>query len=69
MGNVSSSLSFPYKAYALNRIFRFMCRSGNKILRGRKFDVVIIDEAAQATEPDCWIALMKGRKVIMVSLL
>jgi superfamily I DNA and/or RNA helicase len=33
----------------------------------RLFDVVIIDEAAQATEPECWIALLKGKKMILVS--
>ena len=24
------------------------------------FDLVVIDEAAQALEPQCWIALLKG---------
>lgn len=33
----------------------------------RQFDVVIIDEAAQATEPDCWVALNKAKKAILVS--
>ena len=27
--------------------------------------MVVIDEAAQALEPACWIALLKGRKVVL----
>lgn len=34
----------------------------------REFDVVIIDEATQALEPECWIALLKAKKAILVSL-
>ncbi|GAA6014285.1 hypothetical protein JCM10207_005409 [Rhodosporidiobolus poonsookiae] len=30
-----------------------------------EFDVVIIDEAAQATEPSCWIAVARGKKLIL----
>jgi DNA polymerase alpha-associated DNA helicase A len=29
------------------------------------FDVVVIDEAAQATEPACWSAILKGRKLVL----
>jgi ATP-dependent RNA/DNA helicase IGHMBP2 len=29
------------------------------------FDVVVIDEAAQAMEPACWIAMLKGRRVVL----
>jgi len=29
------------------------------------FDVVVIDEAGQATEPACWTALLKGRKAVL----
>eukprot|EP00890_Picochlorum_soloecismus_P004479 jgi/Picsp_1/5031/NSC_02394-R1_dna-binding protein smubp-2-like len=29
------------------------------------FDVVVIDEAGQATEPSCWTALLKGRKAVL----
>lgn len=32
-----------------------------------QFDVVIIDEAAQSTEPNCWVALTKAKKAILVS--
>jgi superfamily I DNA and/or RNA helicase len=35
-------------------------------MRNQQFDVVVIDEAGQSTEPDCWIALLKARKVILV---
>lgn len=30
------------------------------------FDVVVIDEAAQALEPACWAALLRGRKAVLV---
>lgn len=33
----------------------------------REFDVVIIDEATQALEAECWIALLKAKKAILVS--
>lgn len=31
----------------------------------RDFDVVVIDEAAQAVEPACWSALLRGRKAVL----
>lgn len=34
-------------------------------LRGQAFDVVVIDEAAQAMEPACWGALLLGRKAVL----
>lgn len=34
----------------------------------REFDVVIIDEATQALEAECWIALLKAKKAILVNL-
>ena len=34
-------------------------------LRDKTFDLVIIDEAAQATEVACWIALLKGKKCVL----
>ncbi|KAI7820552.1 P-loop containing nucleoside triphosphate hydrolase protein [Gamsiella multidivaricata] len=36
-----------------------------KNLWGEKFDVVIIDEATQALEAECWIAIGKGAKVVL----
>lgn len=39
--------------------------AGSKMLQGRNFDVVIIDEAGQALEAECWIAGAKARRLIM----
>ncbi|TNY18032.1 P-loop containing nucleoside triphosphate hydrolase protein [Rhodotorula diobovata] len=39
--------------------------AGGRSLDKFEFDVVIIDEAAQATEPACWIPIMKGKKLIL----
>ncbi|ORZ15998.1 P-loop containing nucleoside triphosphate hydrolase protein [Lobosporangium transversale] len=36
-----------------------------KPLWGEKFDIVIIDEATQALEAECWIAISKGAKVVL----
>lgn len=32
------------------------------------FDVVVIDEAAQALEPACWSAMLKGRRVVLAGM-
>lgn len=34
-------------------------------VRNRNYDRVVIDEAGQALEPACWIAILKAKKVIM----
>eukprot|EP00878_Enallax_costatus_P011993 GHUV01012521.1.p1 GENE.GHUV01012521.1~~GHUV01012521.1.p1 ORF type:complete len:728 (+),score=288.54 GHUV01012521.1:305-2488(+) len=34
-------------------------------LQGQVFDVVVIDEAAQALEVACWSALLKGRRAVL----
>ncbi len=39
--------------------------AGSDILLSRSFDVGVIDEATQSTEPSCLIPLVKCRKVIM----
>jgi superfamily I DNA and/or RNA helicase len=36
------------------------------IMKNLKFDQLIIDEASQALEPECWIAMLKSNKVILV---
>ncbi|GAA5795204.1 hypothetical protein HPULCUR_000558 [Helicostylum pulchrum] len=46
-------------------IFSTLNGSGSTKMQQERFDVVIIDEAAQATEPDCWIAITKANKVIL----
>ena len=39
--------------------------SGGFQLRYEKFDVVIIDEASQALEAQCWVALLSAKKVVL----
>ncbi len=38
----------------------------NELLRDREFDLAVIDEAAQATEPPCWIPLLRSRRLVLV---
>lgn len=38
--------------------------SASKLLDGRKFSTLFIDEAAQALEPACWIAIRRAGRVI-----
>jgi len=37
----------------------------HSILEGRKFKTLIIDEASQALEPECWNAILKAERLIM----
>ncbi|KAJ3864268.1 P-loop containing nucleoside triphosphate hydrolase protein [Lentinula novae-zelandiae] len=39
--------------------------SGGRQLQNQEFDVVIIDEATQATEAVCWIPIFKAKKLIL----
>lgn len=36
-----------------------------ELLRDRQFDLVVIDEAAQATEPPCWIPILRSRRLVL----
>ncbi|KAI9345722.1 P-loop containing nucleoside triphosphate hydrolase protein [Pilaira anomala] len=46
-------------------IFCTLNGAGCAQLEDRRFDVLIIDEAGQATEPDCWIPILKADKIIL----
>ncbi|WP_457561677.1 IGHMBP2 family helicase [Caminibacter pacificus] len=45
-------------------IFSTNSGAGSEFLENREFDVVFIDEAAQAMEPSSLIALVKGKRVV-----
>lgn len=38
--------------------------AGGKLLNGVEFDTILIDEAAQATEGEAWVAVSRGRGVL-----
>ena len=39
--------------------------AGGHQLRGEKFDVVLIDEASQALEAQCWVPLLSAKKAVL----
>ncbi len=39
--------------------------AGHYTIRDLRYDAVVIDEAGQALEPACWIAILKAKKVIL----
>ena len=39
--------------------------SANRVLTGRRFGTLFIDEAAQALEPACWIAIRKADRIVL----
>jgi predicted DNA helicase len=39
--------------------------ASNRHIRQHRFETVFIDEAAQALEPSCWIAIAKGQRVVL----
>jgi len=39
--------------------------AASRLLRNTVFDLVVIDEAAQAIEGSCWIPILKGQKLVL----
>ena len=39
--------------------------TSHPVLKGRKFNTVFIDEAAQALEPACWIPILKAKRIVL----
>lgn len=39
--------------------------AGSELMADREFDLVVIDEATQATEPSCLVPITHGKKVVM----
>lgn len=39
--------------------------ASHPVLKGRKFNTVFIDEAAQALEPACWIPILKANRMVL----
>lgn len=39
--------------------------AANSILRDIEFDLVVIDEAAQALEASCWIPILRGKRLVL----
>ena len=37
----------------------------SELLKDREYDLVVIDEAAQSTEPPCWIPLLRSRRLVL----
>jgi ATP-dependent RNA/DNA helicase IGHMBP2 len=37
----------------------------SEFLGQRRFDLVVIDEAAQSTEPGCWVPLLRGQRLVL----
>jgi len=46
-------------------VFSTNVGAANKVLRESDFDLVVIDEAAQALEASCWIPLLRGKKIVL----
>jgi superfamily I DNA and/or RNA helicase len=60
------------EAFAVERILNtatVLCATTTgldaELLRDRTFDLVVIDEACQSTEPGCWVPLLRGRRVVL----
>lgn len=50
---------------AMNVVCTTNSTAGSEIMSNQEFDVVVIDEATQTTEPSCLIPMIKAEKVIM----
>jgi ATP-dependent RNA/DNA helicase IGHMBP2 len=37
----------------------------DELLGNRRFDLVVIDEACQSTEPACWVAIARGERLVL----
>jgi ATP-dependent RNA/DNA helicase IGHMBP2 len=64
----ADTLEFYIVNDLLNRTQAICCTlvgSSHHVLRGRKFNTVFIDEAAQALEPACWIPILKSNRVVL----
>src|SRR5262249_1715094 len=36
-----------------------------RVLGDRRFDLLVIDEACQSTEPGCWVPLIRAKRVVL----
>jgi superfamily I DNA and/or RNA helicase len=43
--------------------------AASKLLKGREFDITVIDEAAQALEAACWVPMLHSKKVSLYSVM
>ncbi|KAE9333793.1 DNA-binding protein [Phytophthora fragariae] len=48
-----------------NVVFATNVGAASKLLKGVTFDLVIIDEAAQALEASCWIPILKAKRCVL----
>jgi len=46
-------------------VFATNIGAASRLLSKINFDVVIIDEAAQALEASCWIPILKGKRLVL----
>ncbi len=64
----ATELEIRINAYLFNEARVVACTltgSAHRVMMGIKFGTLFIDEAAQALEPACWIAIQKADRVIL----